>query len=1774
MHHSFGVGGANAHAILDDALHYLQSRNLTGNHNTSIRPQSNGHTNGHAKQLTNGNHYVEDKTSRISTLFVLSAADEDGISRQAAALEKYLEQHNDKTGDHLQNLAFTLSIKRSKLPWKAYAVGSTIEELQKSFVSLPVKPTRSVRSPRTYFVFTGQGAQWATMAVDLIDRYEVFREAICFANEYLRSLGSSWSLLEELRATGSKSEINDPALAQPICTAVQIALVDLLASWSILPQAVVGHSSGEIAAAYCAGFLSRASALRVAYFRGEATRSLLRNQNADKGAMLAVALPESELCLYITDIVGPDGGGLLSCGCVNSPQNTTVTGVEKYVDELASRLDAAKVFNRKLNVPLAYHSPQMLKIADEYRKALGNKDLEAKCTSSSGPIFVSSVTSRRLSHEDLRQPEYWIRNLVSQVKFSPALETIFSLSGAGKSNTSDESQPLAFLVEIGPHAALERPIKDTLAEKVIYCYETTLRRDFSGSSTLQSLAGKLFANGYPVDVEALNRRSKCQMQPKMLLDLPLYPFNSSKSYWLESRLSKNHRARRTPRHDFLGIPSDDWNPLKPKWRFTIRAADLPWVTDHKVDGTILYPGSGFLVMVFEAVRSLTTDVPGITGFRIRDAKVPNALIINPDEESGIESQLHMHSHGTNSSNQAVQSWDFWIYSIANGEWKVHFSGSVSTELSRLTDTVSDEAPLQKSDQSLTNGESNFVDQDRTPFYADLYQQGFQFGETFQTLQNIRINGKGAEAKAIVNFSEWRQQIRQQKLSEHLIHPATLDSLFHVMFAAQYTNTVLPRVVPTHLFDVYLSLDLLSDLSTDTMSLHGEITESGFAGITGNVEARSDGKTMVEMRGCKLSTLLTAGKTQGAILEPTSLFHRMDWKPDITLLTRSETEGYLQEHTQAIAEVGGDVKAEIACRYLMSLAVDELSETNDSDISSKSHMRKYLEWIRDFIESGEENTAALVQSAWPEFSDPAARFSLIEEYSQTTPWRAGIALFFRNLVSILREETDPLDILFNQGVAEAIYRSPLLTLTAGRLAAYIDLVAHKNSDLRILEVGGGTGSTTSAVLDTLCRQGPQAGGAPRFKHYDFTDVSPSFFATAQERYAHLGSRIRFKVFDLERDPEEQGFEAGSYDVIVAAAVIHATASIDKTLSFLKKLLKPGGELVFSEPTNLHSAATSGIFGVLPGWWLSIEDYRTTGPLLPQQEWSKVLQRNGFEDLHVAMADGVDDTHMTSLLVSRVSDHTKPSNDMSTVILADTSRQKEVAEVLRQKLAQIHFECDIISVDSFLGDVSNYQRCISLLELDENIMSRLTTTQFDVLQQMARSFKQIVWLSTKCGTRADNPEAAMSSGFCKTIMRENPGQSFICLNVTSLHETADILVKVMGQICSTPPALAETDMMEENGVVYIPRLVEACDINRLRDSTLHGFDVEATEVRGNEDPIELRFTPGQLDSFHFGPDASAKLPLASGEVFVEVKAAGINFRDVMVVLNQLPASYVGYEYAGIVTEAGASSAYSPGDRVCGLATNGSFRSVVRARESHMMRMPTSMPFAEAAAVPLAFATAQYSLCHVARLQCGESILIHSAAGAVGQAAIRIAQSVGAEIYVTVSTDEKKQLLIERYGLDSGHFFSSRHTAFAQQLMAKTAGRGVDVVLNSLSGLALTETWRCIAPLGRFIEIGKRDIAASKSLPMDPFERNVSYSSVDLTVVSKYNERLMARIMQEVQERLLNEKSIAPYPISVFTRSKIEDAFRFLQTGTHTGKAVVDWEAPDTLQVRRLTYYRCTV
>lgn len=381
--------------------------------------------------------------------------------------------------------------------------------------------------------------------------------------------------------------MNEPAYAQPLCTALQIALLELFSDWSISPTRVIGHSSGEIAAAYSAGGLSRESAWKIAYFRG-ALVSRLSKENSRTGSMIAIALSESSILPYLDVIASKFGPARLAVGCVNSPSNVTITGDDECVDALKVLMDSEQVFVRKLKVKVAYHSMHMNGISSEYKNSIQDI-VPPGCESAQQtmPVFFSSVTGFEIPTSRLSQPEYWVENMVSKVNFSDALCQMFSYPFQRKPNVENSISTAlpTHLVEIGPHPALRRPIKETLdkipgSEKIEY--HAALAHDVSALQSALALAGQLHCRGRTVNITAINNPELQRSRLQILPDLPEYPFNHSQLYWLESRLSKNFRFRKHGRHELLGLPTTDWNASEGRWRNIIRVSENPWIKDHKV----------------------------------------------------------------------------------------------------------------------------------------------------------------------------------------------------------------------------------------------------------------------------------------------------------------------------------------------------------------------------------------------------------------------------------------------------------------------------------------------------------------------------------------------------------------------------------------------------------------------------------------------------------------------------------------------------------------------------------------------------------------------------------------------------------------------------------------------------------------------------------------------------------------------------------------------------------------------------------------------------------------------------------------------------------------------------------------------------------------------------------------------------------------------------------------------------------------------------------------
>ena len=586
-----------------------------------------------------------------------------------------------QTSDYLEDLAFTLSQKRDQLPWKSYAIGSSLDELVEQLKedNLP-RPVKPQEAPKVGYVFTGQGSQWFAMGRELL-AYPQFKANLEAADEYYKSIGASWSLLEELARDKETSNVNEPWLSHPACVSLQIAVVDLLSSWGIKAGRVVGHSSGEIAAAYAASRLSKEAAWKAAYYRGFVSAKKLDV----KGSMMAVGLPAPDVQAWI-DKIGETMEGELCIACYNSPANQTVSGDEAKIDALKALLDKeGGIFARKLNVLNAYHSAHMKLVADEYKTSMG--DLNFGKFGSTDVEMFSSVTGEQVTETHL-DASYWVDNMVSPVRFQEAIAGMcFKRLEQGqaslKLNANAENVFVDTILEVGPHGAMRSAIKEVLTTKIsasLFNYRSILSRTAAGLTNVLDTIAFVHSQGANVNLDAVNNPTSTRTA-QILSDLPSYSFTHTDDRMVaESRYSINYRLREQTRHDFFGAPIPDWDAENPRWRNIIRLREQPWLKDHVVTNIVIWPGVGYLAAVMEAAKQVADPEQKLKGFRLRDVSLKRALAV-PESKDGIEVQLSL----TRMDEASLQGSAIWkrfriaSYDPGSDGWIEHCTGYIATD---------------------------------------------------------------------------------------------------------------------------------------------------------------------------------------------------------------------------------------------------------------------------------------------------------------------------------------------------------------------------------------------------------------------------------------------------------------------------------------------------------------------------------------------------------------------------------------------------------------------------------------------------------------------------------------------------------------------------------------------------------------------------------------------------------------------------------------------------------------------------------------------------------------------------------------------------------------------------------------------------------------------------------------------------------------------------------------------------------------------------------------
>lgn len=752
---SFGYGGANAHAVLesfDDV------------------------TNGSAPGLkANG---VAPTSARPYLIPVTSHATESG-EHLRTALRGYLAKQDDsKTGaTNLRDLAYTLSAHRTFHKIRSFAIGASrdalLAELEKPRDSAEWKTvtTHSSNStPKIGFVFTGQGAQSWDMGRQLIESHPPFRATLDRCDAVLQSLPGpdrpDWSIVEELLKPQDPvdSRLGETRLSQPICTALQIALVDLLRAWGVTPKAVCGHSSGEVAAAYSAKILSLEAAMVVAYYRGyhmgQQSTSKTGANTQVAGGMIAVGLSEADTISEVTKFEGR-----LCVAAVNSSSSVTVSGDLDAIEELHEGLSKRGVFARKLVVQQAFHSHHMEPLAPAYEKALKECALYKTEANKQEVRMVSSVTARVLRDGDV-DAAYWVRNMVGAVRFADALTGVLL--------DDDEEQAVDILLEVGPHPALKGPSQQVASElKLDVSYLGAITRNRPAFECILETAGQLFTANYPLDLVAVNAD---QHHPGHLLtDLPTYPWNH-RHYWTPTTRAMRNTQHRKHNHTLLGTPVPHSTPHLMQWRNYIRVSEIPWLAGHAIEGEVVFPGSGYLSLAVEAaVRYPTNDGKIVSKVRFKDIDIKSAMTLR-DNEVGTEMILSLQPETTSAKSFSDEWLEFHISSFdVDGRYSEHCHGWI-TIIPGEPDSVELDGSLPRypSIEELRKASTN------RPSCADLYRRlekrGVQYRDEFRLLKGDMDDGEGF---TVANLEFDPSIYRIDGLMEVTLVPlALLDAVMH------------------------------------------------------------------------------------------------------------------------------------------------------------------------------------------------------------------------------------------------------------------------------------------------------------------------------------------------------------------------------------------------------------------------------------------------------------------------------------------------------------------------------------------------------------------------------------------------------------------------------------------------------------------------------------------------------------------------------------------------------------------------------------------------------------------------------------------------------------------------------------------------------------------------------------------------------------------------------------------------------------------------------------
>eukprot|EP01133_Synstelium_polycarpum_P017888 gene17888-21338_t len=1671
---SFGFGGSNCHLVLDEAPPIMVD-------DDTVAPPKNS----------------------MPFLVPVSAASKASLDTYIKEIQELTTFHHTVPfaafASHQSNSRDHLSHRRVVLArdWADFVEHTAV------ISSVLPAASRIDSSPPVAFVFCGQGPQWHAMGKTLYATQPAYRSTVDYINKLLQDLSGS-NLLEQLESMPADSPlINTPAIAQPSLFLLQAGLISLYQSWGVTPSLVIGHSFGEVTAAYACGAVTLETAVEIVHHR-----SVLQNLTIGTGKMLVVGMSAET---FKKDYANDMENGV-EIACYNAADSIVVTGAEEPLNKVMERVRANGLTAVFLRSPCSFHSSHQKKIKSKVLESLAN----IKSVKPSIPYYSTVTGSLYSGPFDAR---YIYSNLRKPVLFEAALLAM----GA--------STPGAVFLEIAPNPTLAPLVAKCLDATVI----TSLSRTKDESTTFAVSIAHLYCAGVALDFGAQFLDGVPPVWREMTASMPRYKWDTD-VYWHETTTSKDNRTF-GPSTSILGS-SKSSGITTFESTINVKMAKYAFLKEHRVKGRPVFPGAGYIENIAHALAGqdvLVHSLEFLAPLMLEEGE-PMLLQTSIDEISRTESRIN-----------------FYFRDSASNRWTHSCTGRAGVRPPAETTTLD------------ANPFSNFqgrAEIGKEALYSSIAKLGLLYGPAFQRIESITIG----ETTSVATMSYDPSQASLNTCTIDACFHGLLAMLDNNRTSTSQ-HFVVEKIEGLVMHNDGLYPRAHKAGTKPTMQLFTQISSQSPNSVVGSATLMDDrGNMVLTMRRFTVKSLDKA-KSRETIKFPTNQVFSVDWQTkEAPLPTPIPLEGVDPlADLLASSRILTSTEFSTYCAQALSTSLASIGLTPDmidapiqAIITSLSIDPKHVRFITrllDILKSYPTNAAAdqesLKQQVLVKFPEALIDLQVIDKAVTVLPRllqgqdAASYEMFENNLLSNFYITSKCMTYFLER--------------VASDIAAAIEPQIATKRVLRILEVGAGTGSLTHKLLPKLDAL-LSASNAELEIEYTFTDITASFVTDMREKMKDqmLSPRlhVRFSTLDIERDIDAQYVLPGTFDVVVMSYVIHAVADLPSAVRRLYRALAPRGWLLMIEPAQ-GIVFSDIVFGCFSQWWQFADHLRHSHCSITPTSWITLLGECGFDSttIHSAKEHSFivhsQKQDITSLPLGRSVDQSSKIKKISWIARspehATHARDKTMSVYIREASIHAH-DVDVVDVatpakwdDALKHSIfAFFVAGVDTLAANYREMTDALVSLVRHLVAMPEPRPTLVVLTRNAQMSSHNYLNASLIGVARTAASEYPNLPIVTIDLDDKPIPFCTLVRV------AHAALSDREFAIRNNQVLVPRIHRAPNLLK-------------SQAYATPDELDAKLSLG-LDYIHTPRAAS----LTDYEVEVEVKATGINFKDYLYSRSLLPPDIMrcgdiyhppfGLECSGVVSRTGPLvTNFKAGDSVLGFARH-SLGSRVITRETLLVSKPDSLSFVQAASIPVVYCTAYYALFHIARLDIDDVPLIHGATGGVGLAALNLLKARQiTQVLATAGSDEKRDYLTNTYS-NVSNVFTTRDTSFTEETMKATNGKGADVLLNTLSGDFMPANFASMASFGRIVDLSVTHIYANEPLDLGGFKRDISYSAVDLERLIDEKPAMLNKMLKEIVDQIATG-SLALIPVESVPATQTKSVIERMSERTHIGKLVVD-------------------